>query len=232
MKTKYVLFMLAILSIVGWGPFLWSPSNNASPGSSSWINNEISAIKGQADNLDTSVLKLGLKAYSKARQEGYDRKGLLTIIDYSKDSTERRMWVIDVNNEKVLFNTLVAHGKNSGNLKATSFSNDPRTLKSSFGVFLTDGTPYMGHNGYSLRLRGLEHGINDNAYSRAIVVHGAWYVSPDVIRKYGQLGRSWGCPAVDEKLAKPLIDTIKNSTLVFVYADNQRWLWSSHFLAG
>jgi L,D-transpeptidase-like protein len=157
---------------------------------------------------------------------------LLTIIDYSKISSEKRLWVIDLNREKVLFNTWVSHGKNSGSLSATSFSNQPGSLKSSIGVFLTDTTPYMGGNGYSLRLKGLERGINDNAYRRDIVVHGAWYVAPDVARRYGQIGRSWGCPAVSEKLAHPIIDTIKNRTLVFVYSHDRYWLNRSTFLTG
>jgi hypothetical protein len=232
MKIRYILYVLAILSVAGWGPFdVFPNTNNASLGSSSWITNEMQAIRSQADNLDETVLKMGLKAYSKARQEGYDHKGLLTIIDFDKVSTERRMWVIDVNREKVLFNTWVAHGRNSGENKATSFSNDPSSLKSSLGVFVTDSSPYIGQHGYSLRLKGLEPGINNNAYSRAIVIHGAWYVGSEVVQRYGRLGRSWGCPAVDQKLAKPLIDTIKNSTLVFVYANDRKWLWKSSFLA-
>jgi hypothetical protein len=229
-KLKLILFAMAFFGIVGWGPFSFFTHHSASSGSTTWSDDIARAVNIQASNLDPNVLKLGLKAYIKAKQEGYDHKGLLTIIDYTKESNERRLWVIDLNSDKVLFNTWVTHGKNSGVLKPIFFSNQPSTLKSSFGVFLTDGIPYSGNNGYSLRLRGLERGINDNAYQRAIVIHGAWYAAAEVVKKYGVLGRSWGCPAVDEKLARPLIDTIKNNTLVFIYAADQQWLRSSSFL--
>lgn len=188
-------------------------------------------INSQADNIDSHVLKAGLLAYIHARQQGLDNKHLLTIIDYSKPSSERRLWVLDLKNGKVLFNTWVSHGKNSGNVMATSFSNRSGSLKSSIGVFLTHGQPYYGGNGYSLRLSGLEPGINDNAYSRAIVVHGAWYVDPGVIKRFGQLGRSWGCPAVGVETAKPLINTIKDNTLVLMYYPDKKWIKHSTFLA-
>lgn len=113
---------------------------------------------------------------------------------------------------------------------ATSFSNTPGSLKSSIGVFLTEET-YDGKNGYSLRLRGLERGVNDNAYDRDIVIHGAPYVNPDMIKKYGQVGRSWGCPAVSKAIYKPLINTIKNDSVVFAYYPDQNWLSNSKFLS-
>lgn len=231
MKLKYALFLLSIIAIAGWGPTLSLTGSN-DVGSAAWLDQQTKVIDAQATNLDARVLRLSLKAYSKIRHEGYDDKQLLTIIDYSKPSTERRMWVIDLKTDKVLFNTWVAHGRNSGSVKATSFSNEPGSLKSSFGVFLTDDQPYNGDNGYSLRLLGQESGINSNAYKRAIVIHGAWYATSTVAKQYGQLGRSWGCPAVDERLAKPLIDAIKDNTLVFAYYPDQKWLWSSPFLSG
>lgn len=233
MLIRYIAFFVTFLSIVGWGPFS-SFSNNANDsgiGSAAWIAQESAIIHSQADNIDLDVLKLSLKAYVRVRQKGYDEKGLMTIIDYSKPSSERRLWVINVRTGKVLFNTWVTHGKNSGEARSTSFSNQPGSLKSSFGVFVTDEQPYEGNNGYSLRLMGLESGVNDNAYKRDIVIHGAWYAKPDVARQYGQLGRSWGCPAVDEKLAKPLINTIKDNTLVFAYYPDHKWLWTSPFLS-
>jgi hypothetical protein len=233
-KAKYILFLIVFLSIVGWGPFFFSSSNssinNNEVGSTAWIEKKSQVIHAQASNLDMQILKLSLKAFSKARKKGYDDKQLLTIIDYSKPSSERRLWVVDLKKEKVLFNTWVSHGKNSGEANATSFSNQPGSLKSSFGVFLTDTQAYVGNNGYSLRMMGLESGVNSNAYSRDIVFHGAWYATPEVAKKYGQLGRSWGCPAVDETLAKPLIDTIKDNTLVFAYYPDRKWLWTSPFL--
>jgi hypothetical protein len=231
MKIKNLFFSIALFATLGFGPFSFLTSDYSPSVGSDWLSNEVSHIYAQASNIDQKVLKLSLNAYKNARQRGLDGKQMLTIIDYSKPSTERRLWVVDVRTGKVLFNTWVSHGKNSGDLMATSFSNQPGSLKSSIGVFLTD-QPYMGHNGYSLRLSGLEAGINDHAFSRAIVVHGAWYVQPDVIKKYGQIGRSWGCPAVNPKEAGPLINTIKNSTLVVVYYPDKNWLNHSTFLAG
>lgn len=233
MKIKRILFFIVLLGIVGWGPFsFFIPSNNEPLGTQAWLDREIKIIKSQAPNIDAKVLALSLHAFQKAHQMGLDHRNVLTIIDYSKPSTEPRLWVVNLKTNKVLFNTYVSHGKNSGNITPTSFSNEPGSLKSSIGVFLTE-SPYFGNNGYSLRLIGLEHGINDNAYRRAIVVHGARYVNSNIVRRYGQLGRSWGCPAVSEHLARPLIDTIKERTLVFVYSNHdRRWLHNSTFLAG
>jgi len=232
-KAKYfLLFFLSVLCISGWGPFFFSSSNNEAIGSQSWLDKEAQIIHSQASNIDSSVLKLGLKAYAKAYNRGLINKQYVTIIDYSKPSSERRLWVIDVRTGKVLFNTWVSHGKNSGSVTATSFSNEQGSLKSSLGVFVTDEGPYMGGNGYSLRLVGLERGINDNAYRRNVVIHGAWYADPDVVKRYGQLGRSWGCPAVSQKLIRPIVDTIKHKSLVFVYSHDKKWLQKSNFLTG
>jgi hypothetical protein len=232
-NLKLFLFFPALLSVVGWGPFSYFfPTNNEPIGTRAWLETELSIINSQAGNFNPAVVRLSLMAYAKAYNSGYPAKPILTVIDYSKPSTERRLLVVDLHRHKVLFNTYVSHGKNSGKMQATSFSNQPGSLKSSLGVFLTENS-YVGSNGYSLRLVGLEHGVNDNAYRRAIVVHGAWYVNSDVIRKYGQLGRSWGCPAVSDNLARPLIDTIKGRSLVFVYSNNDRgWLRHSSFLTG
>lgn len=207
----------------------FSHPNNQPYGSRSWVETEVQILTHQADNLDPTVVKLALHAYLKARELGYDSKQLLTIIDYSKPSTERRLWVINLNSNNILYNTWVAHGRNSGQLNATSFSNAFGSLKSSIGVFVTD-QPYIGGDGYSLRLTGLEEGINSNAYRRNIVIHGAWYVSPSVGERYGELGRSWGCPAVGEELAKPIINKIRDNTLVFAYYPDRHWLRNSAFL--
>lgn len=241
MKSKsYVNFLasasvsiLTYLGLLGWSSCAAAFSFFSSPatvGSTSWFNQEINTIRSQATNLDENVLRLGLKAYAKARAEGLDDKRVLTIIDYSKPSTKRRLWVLDVLHRKVLFNTWVSHGRNSGALYATSFSNRPGSLKSSLGVFLTDTKPYMGGEGYSLRIKGMEPGINDHAYQRDVVFHGAWYAAGDVGSKYGLLGRSWGCPAVNVQTAKPLIDTIKNDTLVMAYYPDTRWLKQSSWV--
>ena len=126
--------------------------------------------------------------------------------------------------------SLVAHGKGSGNnITASRFSDKPGTLASSLGLFVTEGT-YFGKHGYSLKLRGLEAGFNQNAKSRGIVIHAANYVNDNVATINGGVGRSWGCPAVDKKVAKPLIDTIKGGSLVFAYYPDSKWLKQSEFL--
>lgn len=223
-KSHYILFFIASLGMLGlnWPfPWLFSNPNPEILGTARWVEKEIDIIKSQASNIDTRVLRLSLNAYIKARKKGFDEKQLLTVIDYSKPSTEKRLWVFDLKRGRTLFNTWVSHGKNSGNLNAQSFSNSPGSLKSSIGVFVT-ADPYIGGNGYSLRMKGLEQGINDNAYQRDIVIHGAWYVNADTIRRYGAIGRSWGCPAVSTTMAKSLIDTIKDDTLIFAYYPDKK----------
>jgi hypothetical protein len=150
----------------------------------------------------------------------------LSVIDYSRPSSQPRLWVFDLTRRTLLFKELVAHGRNSGNELATHFSNAPGSLMSSLGTFVTDGT-YEGHNGYSLRLKGLDGHFNDNAESRAIVIHGASYVSPMFAASEGRIGRSWGCPAVRRDVAKRLIDTIKDRSVVFAYYPDPKWLRQS-----
>jgi hypothetical protein len=153
----------------------------------------------------------------------------LTVIDYSKPSTQKRLWVVDLQTHALLFEELVAHGQGSGANLATNFSNDAETHRSSIGLLETKDA-YIGKNGYSLRLDGLEPGYNDHAMDRAIVIHGARYVSEAVARVQGRLGRSWGCPALRESVAHDLIDRVKGSGLVFAYYPDPKWLASSPFL--
>lgn len=231
MKKFYFLFFILFLNTVNTVAFGATLNNLKSHAahSSSWLQKKIQLFKLQATNINPTVLRLSLEAYQRARKMGLDKKEMLTVIDYSKPSTKRRLWVFDLKSGKTIFNTWVTHGKNSGGTFATSFSNQNGSLKSSIGVFMTSGT-YVGHNGYSLRIKGLERGINDHAYQRAIVFHGAHYVNPDRIKKYGQIGRSWGCPAVSLSLVKSLINTIKGNTLVFAYYPDHNWLRHSAFL--
>ncbi len=154
---------------------------------------------------------------------------IISIADFSQPSSKKRLFVIDLDNNKVLFNTYVAHGVNSGREYARQFSNTPESNQSSPGFYETLGT-YNGSNGYSLKLEGLEKGINDNASSRAIVIHGAAYVSEGLIRSQGFIGRSWGCPALPEKLHKPIIDKIKNGTCLFIYSPQSNYLSRSSIL--
>jgi hypothetical protein len=175
------------------------------------------------------VLDLALQAYRCGRSRGYIDRPLLTVIDYSLPSTARRLWVIDVDRGAVLFNELVAHGRNSGDNLAVSFSNQLGSLQSSLGLFRT-GDTYIGQHGLALRLNGLEPGVNDRALERKIVMHGADYVSPAIIAAYGRLGRSWGCPALPRGVTAEVIEQIRDGSAVFAYYPDPDWLRSSEFL--
>lgn len=185
----------------------------------------------QAPTLDPGVLARALDAVRCAVAAGEaEREDTLTVIDYSLPSTAKRLWVFDLERRRLLFHELVAHGKNTGENHARRFSNVEGSLQTSLGLFRTDDT-YYGKNGYSLRLHGLEPGINHLALPRTIVIHGAPYVSAEFARRHGRIGRSWGCPAVPDAVARPLIDTIKGGTLVFSYYPDRDWLGGSTFLA-
>lgn len=189
------------------------------------------------DSLQLNLLGLSEKAYQyaidgleKLKSSGrISNDKLISIVDFTKSSAEKRLFVIDLENHRLLFNTYVAHGQNSGKEYAKKFSNSPQSFQSSLGFYETSET-YTGKNGYSLHLTGLERGVNDKADKRAIVVHGAPYVSESLIREQGYIGRSWGCPAVPEKLAKPIIDKIKDGTCLFIYSNNKKYLNRSKVL--
>jgi hypothetical protein len=166
--------------------------------------------------LSTSVLALAVEAHDRVVAAGRSESPLLTVIDYSKLSREKRLWVLDLDRDSVLAHTLVAHGRNSGGDQATHFSNDPGSNQTSLGTFVT-GSTYVGAHGLSLRLIGLDPGVNDNALSRAIVIHAADYVNPDIVKSLGRLGRSLGCPALSPAMAPQIIDLIKDGTVVFAY---------------
>ena len=184
-----------------------------------------------APGLDREVLRLALAARDGVSERGLaGRAELLTVIDYSKPSSEKRLWVLDLEREALLFHELVAHGKNTGDNLARSFSNRNESKQTSLGVFVT-GDTYFGGNGYSLRLEGLEPGVNDLARPRAIVMHGAPYVSEAFAAQHGRIGRSWGCPAVSQQVAREMIDTLKGGSVVFSYYPDEQWLGGSTFLA-
>jgi L,D-transpeptidase-like protein len=195
----------------------------AAVGPSEW-----DAVRPQG--MDKEVFKLALHAANCAVQAGtIADPSTLTVIDYSRPSTSKRLWVLDLHSREVLYEELVAHGQGSGANVPTAFSNEAETHRSSIGLFETKDT-YIGRNGYSLRLEGLDAGFNDRAFERAIVMHGAPYVSETVVKKQGRLGRSWGCPAVRESVARELIDHVKGAGLVFAYYPDPEWLSSSKFL--
>ncbi|APF01533.1 TPA: murein L,D-transpeptidase catalytic domain family protein [Pseudomonas putida] len=180
-----------------------------------------------APNANLSTLALALTAYSCASHN--DANKLLTVIDYSKASRDKRLWVFDLRARKLLFEEWVAHGKNSGADVPTTFSNAPNSYQSSIGLYET-GQTYSGKHGRSLRLQGLEPGFNDNSMSRAIVMHAAAYADPKVVPGLGRLGRSQGCPAVRPAIAGKLIETLQRGSYVFAYYPQQNWLKTSRFL--
>lgn len=187
-------------------------------------------ITAKTKNLNPDIVKLAVKAFSSAQESGiHITKPILTIIDYTLPSTYKRLWVIDIARTKILYNSLVAHGKYSGENYTTNFSNRINSLQTSVGLFLTENT-YLGRYGYSLRLQGLEKGFNDNAKARTIVFHGASYVNKKFAASIGRIGRSWGCPAVEPKLAKPIINIIKDGTLIFSFSNHPQWLSQSKFI--
>jgi hypothetical protein len=182
---------------------------------------------GLENLLELKIFDVAITGFGKINN--IKKKDIITIIDFSKVSTEKRCFVIDLKNRKLLYYCLVAHGKNTGENSAKSFSNQSGSLKSSLGFFLTAET-YNGGNGYSLKLEGLEKGINDQARKREIVIHGAEYVSNSFIKKYGRLGRSWGCPALPLESSKEIIDTISKGSCLFIYAADDYYLKNSKLI--
>jgi hypothetical protein len=184
----------------------------------------------RADGVSPAVLSLALKAVSCATTSGaIAAPPTLTLIDYSLPSTEPRLWVFDLKSGRMLFSELVAHGRNTGENMATRFSDTLNSHQSSLGLFVARDT-YVGSNGYSLRLDGLEPGFNSRARERAIVMHGAPYVDPSLAEKQGRIGRSWGCPALREAIARKVIDTVRDGGVIFSYYPEDTWLHSSRFL--
>ena len=179
---------------------------------------------------DPAVLQLAMKAVACATAGGeIETPRTLTLIDYSLPSTEPRLWVLDLTSGETLFVELVAHGKNTGDNLATRFSDTLESHQSSLGLFVA-GDSYVGSNGYSLRLDGLEPGFNGRARERAIVMHGAPYVDGAAASKQGRLGRSWGCPAVREAVARNIIDIVRGGGVIFSYYPDDTWLNESRFL--
>jgi hypothetical protein len=183
-------------------------------------------------HIETDVFEMALDAASCAVRTGaVSAPQTLTVIDYSKPSTERRLWVFDLKAKELVYEELVAHGQGSGANMATQFSNEDESHQTSLGLFVTRDT-YVGKNGYSLRLDGLDRGVNDRARDRAIVMHGAPYVSEQFVKANGRLGRSWGCPAISAVVAKQMIDRVKGGGLVFAYYPDAKLLKTSRYLGG
>ncbi len=186
------------------------------------------------DELELSKIGLSRDIFDKAiaernvlsKKQHIEKPNLLSIADLSQSSNSKRLYIIDIDNKKVLFNTYVAHGRNSGDEFAKSFSNKLNSYQSSLGFYLTAGT-YQGAHGLSLKLKGAEKGINDIAEDRGIVVHGASYVSESFINQFGRLGRSQGCPAVPEELCEPIVNSIKGGSCFFIFSPDKRYIKKS-----
>lgn len=204
------------------------PARNATPsGGTATAANPLARL---APHADPKVLDMALQAVHCAQGSGIATQARrLAVIDYSRASLLPRLWVFDLIAGKLLYEEVVAHGQGSGDNYATRFSNSDGSHQSSLGLFVTADT-YIGRNGYSLRMDGLEPGINDRAMSRAIVMHGAPYVNPVAGKTMGRLGRSWGCPAVRTTIAKPMLDLLKQGQFVFSYYPDPAWLRRSQLL--
>ncbi|WP_372963884.1 murein L,D-transpeptidase catalytic domain family protein [Marinobacter sp.] len=189
----------------------------------------LAQLADSAPKLNPDVLDAAFKATRCAVNNGVAMPERLAVIDFSLPSNNERMWIFDLEQGSLLLKDLVAHGKNSGEVEANSFSNIEGSHQSSIGLFKANES-YKGSHGYSLRLDGLEPGINDLARQRAIVIHGADYVSPDWVADYGRIGRSHGCPAVDRNVIRSVVDNLKGGQLVFTYYPDQKWLQTSSFL--
>jgi hypothetical protein len=190
-----------------------------------------SALNLSEKGLSLEVFQFALKGHLKLEKDGKLRNnGILTIADFSQSSKQKRLYVIDLLHKALLFNTYVAHGKNTGEEYATNFSNITGSYKSSLGFYITKGAQLGSGVGLSLILDGVEKGFNDNALKREIIMHGAAYATENFIRKTGRLGRSFGCPSLPPDLIKPVIDAIKEGTCLFIYYKDNRYISRSSLL--
>ena len=216
------LSLILIIGGICWGSLSGIAAERSSVPNSRALYHEMAL----AGTIDYAVFERAIAGYN--RMGGHD-KDILTVIDFTKPSTEKRLIVIDLKLKKILFISYVAHGRNSGEKYASSFSKRVGSFKSSLGFYKSENT-YYGKNGYSLVLDGLERGINDKAKERAIVMHGAAYADPSTIRSCGRLGRSLGCPALPLAVSKKIIDTIKGGTLLYIHGDDKTYASRSTFI--
>jgi hypothetical protein len=204
----------AALSVILWSAIPPARASERPPHSPA-LDPALIAV-AERSGLRLDVLRLAHEAQARAEARGLTSRRVITVIDYGLPSRERRLWVLDLARGLVLAHELVAHGRDTGDDIARRFSNRPGSLQSSLGTFITEGT-YWGAHGLSLRLRGLDAGLNDQAEARGIVVHGAEYVDQGIVGKLGRLGRSQGCPALSPVAARRVIDLIRNGTVLFAY---------------
>ncbi|MDP2088218.1 MAG: murein L,D-transpeptidase catalytic domain family protein [Flavobacteriaceae bacterium] len=225
-----MIYKIIPFLLIGLFAFTTNLSSNPTPKTSRVVETTVvEGVESSYKSLKTNNFELpqlesfsnALEGFYKLKEKGLIQKDLLTLVDFSLSSAVKRLWVIDVKNNIILFQSLVAHGKNSGNEFANQFSNKSESHKSSLG-FYTTGETYFGKHGFSLRLDGLETGINNNARNRAIVIHGADYVSESFIQQNGRLGRSFGCPSVPIENTQQIINIIKDKSCFFVYYPSKK----------
>ena len=218
---------------------IWLSAVSYSEGGNELVYNYSSAFSLKADEIydnlqgphkkpDINVFKSAYKGYHVLYQQGKVNNPILTVIDFSLHSKYKRLWIIDMNKQQILYHTLVAHGKNTGMALAKTFSNIPHSNQSSLGFYLTAET-YYGKHGLSLRLDGIDENFNDNARKRNIVIHGAKYANPSFVSKYGRLGRSFGCPALPTAVHKEIINKIKNQSVLFIHYPDKNYYKRSYF---
>lgn len=233
---KKLLYLFFCIQIVLWSmpSFVWASNEQEQIVKSKtekyiqFVYNKIKFPKG--GKLKYEAFRNGFYGYLNLRESGkIDRNATLSICDFNLSSNVKRLWVIDVQKKKVLYHSLVSHGSGTGEEYATAFSNIEESHQSSLGFFVTAET-YTGNNGYSLKLHGVDGAFNNKAYDRAIVIHGAEYVSEDFARANQRLGRSHGCPALPVELAPKIIDRIKNDQCLFIYHNSKNYLQNSYWL--
>lgn len=241
----YKLFFLIGISLTFFG-FISSTEENFVQEEQSFTkltaSNTIKSVKTKSElffeSLDATQYSLprlesftkAFEGYTQLKENGLIEKEYLTIVDFGLSSKEERLWVVDMENRKVILQSLVAHGKNSGEEYASKFSNKAESFQSSLGFYLT-GEVYQGKHGLSLRLDGLEHGINDNARDRAVVIHGADYVSNAFAKSNGRLGRSLGCPAVPYEIHEEFINIVKEKSCLFIYHPSRVYILKSKLVS-
>ena len=209
-------------------------SNSTYAAKAAFFEENIATLYNDIDlmsyNLDFEAFKLAMIGYTNLNEQNkLSDKKIITIIDFNKSSREERFYTIDLENRKVLYHSLVAHGQNTGGDMAKYFSNNEGSHQSSLGFYVT-GETYTGSKGFSLRLDGMDKGYNDRMRERAVVIHAADYVNKAFAQKQGRLGRSWGCPALPNEINKNVINTIKDKTLIFAYFNDAKFLSASDHL--
>ena len=226
----FFVLILSMLPSDGIGKRTGDPAMDATM--KDYVHQVCSKISETGANISEEVFTMALKGFSKLQaQKRLSEDSILAIIDFSKSSKEKRMFVVDLKSQTLKYQTVVAHGKNTGEEYAKYFSNQPNSHKSSLGFYIT-GATYDGNNGYSLRLKGVEKGFNDMAEKRAIVVHGATYAEDWLTDVQHYLGRSYGCPALPMSVHQKIIQTIRGGNCLFIYYPDQKYLSSSKLLNG